>query len=118
MDCKYHLVSVLSEIYEDDYENGEGDFTGCGLNCRIGKTFNTLQEMIAYLAASFGLSENIHDFDAVEKGRLVTSKTVANHCEAQNGGWFEATEKEIKDWAAGKMKLYSENFSFHFLRCL
>lgn len=118
MDLKYHLVALSSDIVEDDFEAGEGVSTGCGYNRElIGQTFDSLKAMIAYLASCFGLSEDPSDY-GVEGNRLCTSKMVADHSNAQNGGWFEPTEEEKKSWRRGNTRLYSENFSIHFLRCV
>ncbi len=115
---KYHLVSVSSDICEDDYEEGEGASTGCGLGAlQVGRTFDTFQQMLQYLASYFGLPNDEPGYH-VEGNTLHTSKTVADHSNAQNGGWFDPTEAELKDWKEGKIKLYSENFLIKFLRCL
>lgn len=51
----------------------------------------------------------------IEGDSMITSKTVADHSEAQNGGWFEATEQEIAQWEQGEIVLYSENYYIKFL---
>jgi hypothetical protein len=114
---KYHVVSLSSNICEDDYEHGEGKSTGCGYqNQPVGQTFNSFNDMLAHLASYYGLPSNPVDYEH-ERGELRTSKTVANHSEAQNGGWFEPTTDEFQAWAAGKMKLYLENFQVRYIRC-
>lgn len=118
MPRRYHLVSLSSDICEDDFESGEGASTGCGYSGEpIGQTFLTLSDMLGYLERTFGLSNKPQDYN-IEDAHLTTSKTVANHCDAQNGGWFEATEAELEAWRKGRMKLYSEDYSIHFLRCV
>lgn len=99
-------------------ENGEGAHTGCGLNnFPVGKTFQSMSAMLGYVASAFGLSTQMGDYDT-EGNYLQTSKTVANHSEAQNGGWFDPTPTEYQKWREGKLKLYSENFAIHFLRVI
>ena len=117
MAMNYHLVSLSSDIVEDDFNDGEGNSTGCGYQHEpVGKSFSSLETMIAYLASIYGLPGKLVDY-AIEGTQLHTSKTVANHSEAQNGGWFEATTSELAAWSKGKMKLYSENYSIRFIRC-
>lgn len=109
-----HLISLTSDICEDHPENGAGASTGCGYQGeKIGETFATFPEMLVYLERNYGLSSNEADYevDCTERSRkLYYSKTVANHSEAQNGGWFEATEEELAQWRAGTLKLYSEDY--------
>lgn len=115
---KYHLVDVSSEIFEDDYLEGEKDSTGCGLNGQpIGRTFDSIAAAVDYLAEVFGLPEAVTDY-GLEPNALVTSKQVANHGEAQNGGWFEPTSDEVLAWKRGEQKLYSEDFIIRFVRCI
>jgi len=109
-----HLVSLSSDICEDHFEEGEGKSTGCGYtNEKIGQTFDTFEQMLAYLGKTYGLSANVADYGGeCCKGhrQLHYSKTVANHSDAQNGGWFEPTEEELARWRAGALMLYSEDY--------
>jgi hypothetical protein len=109
-----HLVSLSSDICEDDFEEGEGKSTGCGYQGeKVGKTFDTFPQMLAYLEKNYGLSANETDYGVdCNNGQrqLYYSKTVANHSEAQNGGWFEPTKEELARWRAGALMLYSEDY--------
>jgi hypothetical protein len=112
---KYHIVSLESEIVEDNYEEGEGESTGCGYSGeKIGKTFDSIEGMVEYLSQNYGLPKDVNDYEKQDQF-LYTSKTVANHADEQNGGWFDPTEREIEMWQAGKMKLYSDNYTVKFL---
>ena len=46
---KKHLISVTSEIVLDNYDEGLTDCTGCGLNEKIGITFDTEQDLLNHL---------------------------------------------------------------------
>lgn len=109
-----HLVSLSSDILEDHFEQGIRGSTCCGYNDeKIGKTFDTFPQMLAYLKKNYGLSANEADYGDESDGQqrwLFYSKTVANHSDAQNGGWFDATEEEKTLWRAGKLKLYAEDY--------
>lgn len=112
---KYHLISIDSDIGEDSLELGEGDSTGCGLNNeKIGVTFENMPAMLKHLHGHYGLPRDLADYEE-ENNVLHTSKTVANHSEAQNGGWMEPTEAEYELWQKGELTLYSENFTIRFL---
>lgn len=117
---KYHLVSLKSEIYEDDYEQGMGGYTGCGYSSEcIALSFETEQDAIKHLASSYGLSEELSDYEWDHvAGTIATAKMVADHSNAQNGGWFEPTEEERERWVRGEQKLYTEEFTVSFVRCL
>jgi hypothetical protein len=110
---RIHIVSIRSDIYEDSYEEGLGKSTGCGLSVKIGKTFHTLR-------GAFNFLERYHSITDLEedRGEFHTSNMVADHSEAQNGGWFPPTEEEFADWRKGKIKLYSEEFTVKILRVL
>jgi hypothetical protein len=110
---RFHIVSVHSDIYEDSYDDGLGKSTGCGLSDQIGKTFNTLEEAFVFLEKHYRLTDLEKD-----NGKFRTSLMVADHSEAQNGGWFTPTEKEFADWQEGKIKLYSEEFTVEILNIL
>lgn len=115
-----HLVAISSDICEDHPDEGIGASTGCGYNAeKIGKTFETFPEMLTYLEKHYGLSSNEADYDAEStRGRrqLHYSKMVANHSDAQNGGWFEPTAEELVRWRAGALKLYSEESTITWLQ--
>jgi|TARA_Y100000034_G_scaffold133551_1_gene199338 hypothetical protein len=116
---RYFLEYITSEIYEDSYEEGECRFTGCGLDkTHIGKFFNTKEEMAKYLADYYGLSEDVNDYITDINGSWETDRQVADHSEAQNGGWFKPTEKEIEQWKQDKIKLYVEHYWTRFHRVI
>lgn len=118
MTHRIHLVSLSSEIYEDSYEHGEGDFTGCGIHgMAIGKTFASLEDAAQWLKEHFGLFSSLTEYH-IEDGYIQTSITVADHSNAQNGGWFEPTEKEYEAWRKGELMLYSENFTVSYLKVI
>lgn len=112
---KIHLVEISSDIVEDSFKEGLLTSTGCGLSGeKIGKTFEDMPAMLKYLSSYYGLSEELAAYE--ENGtELETAKAVANHSEAQNGGWFEPTEEEYALWKRGKLKLYSEMFIIKYL---
>lgn len=112
-----HLVDMTSDIVEDSCEEGEGNSTGCGYAGQpLGRTFPTIPAAIQHLASYYGLPANEADY-TIEEGLLQTSRMVADHTEAQNGGWMEPTSEEMSAWRAGHLKLYSENYDIRFLRC-
>lgn len=113
-----HLVSISSDICEDSFPDGDGKSTGCGYTDeKIGKTFDTFEDMLVYLEKTYGLSAKVADYGGYCcKGhrQLYYSKTVANHSDAQNGGWFEPTEEELIRWRNGALMLYSENYTINW----
>lgn len=116
---KIHVVRVSSEIYEDSYEEGEGEFTGAGFTDKVGHTFNSMADLVKYMSAHYGMSEKVSDYSTDmldEDGRIETSRMVADHSDAQNGGWMEPTESEIKKWKRGDLMLYTESFTIYTLR--
>lgn len=109
---QFFLESIDSEIYEDDFEEGEKSHTGCGLPMTpISKKFETKELMLRWIEDNYGYV----GFEEHESpGIMATSKTVADHSNAQNGGWFDPTEEELKLWKEGKCKLYAENVTIQY----
>lgn len=110
-----HLSSLSSDICIDDLEEGIGASTGLGYqNELISKTFDSLEDMVKYLASMYGLSDDLNNYE--QDGYILrTSKTVADHSQAQNGGWMEPTEAELAAYQEGKMKLYSDEYEIRWL---
>jgi len=103
------LLKFWSEIYEDDYNEGEGKATGCGYPVTaIAEQFEDTDKAFKWFSDHYGY--NMSDYETDEDNRVIyTSRMVADHCEAQNGGWMEPTEAETTAWKQGKQKLYVEN---------
>nr|WP_156903428.1 hypothetical protein [Burkholderia sp. M701] len=115
---RVHLVRLNSDIVEDHFEQGLGASTGCGYqNEPIGRTFPSLKAAVAFLSSHYGYSADHVDYEVEEDSQIVTARAVANHSEAQNGGWMDPTDEENEAWRAGKTKLYSEEVTveFHYL---
>lgn len=113
-ECGHAFVEVRSwdcEIYEDSYEEGELGHTGAGMNGGAKGRYRNFEEVIQTFSDDYSLSDDpAHwhiDFDKTQ-WTLQTTRQVANHCEAQNGGWFDPTFAEIEAWKKGEYKLYSE----------
>jgi len=108
---KFYLESISSTIVEDSYEEGEGLSTGCGLDhTPLDKEFNNIKEMLKYLK-EWGVNIKANE---IEGNETVFTRAVANHAEAQNGGWFTPTKDEIKKWKKGDLKLYAETYFIKF----
>lgn len=116
-DCGHAFVEVRAwncEIYEDDYEKGELGFTGAGMNGGATGRYRNFEEVIETFSKNYGLSSQSHDWiiHFIDGSwQLETSRQVADHSEAQNGGWIEPTKREIEEWKKGEYKLYSENWA-------
>jgi len=114
---KYHLVSLESDIQEYTYDEGVGESTSCGYTDeKIGKTFDSLEDMAHYLAKYYFLPESLDDYEQ-EGTTLRTSQLRANHSAVQNGGWFDPTDAELDAWEKGTIKLYCEDSTIHYITC-
>ena len=111
-----HVERLICDIYEDHPEDGVGNHTGAGMTDPVGKTFANLDALVAYMASTYGLSEDAshYELDDEKPNILRTSRAVANHSEAQNGGWMDPTDEEFAAWNAGKLKLYLEEYRIEF----
>ena len=110
-----HVIALSSDIVKDSFDEGEGSSTGCGYQGQaIGKSFPSMEAAIGYLSAYYGYSSNVSDWE-IRSNSIESSKMVANHSDAQNGGWFDPTESEISQWKRGELMLYSENVSVRYL---
>lgn len=111
-----HVERLICDIYEDHPEEGVGEHTGAGMTEPIGKTFANREAMAKYLSDCYGLSADVGDYEQDDEKRNVirTSRAVANHSEAQNGGWMDPTEEEVAAWLAGRQKLYLEEYQIEY----
>ncbi len=111
---RIYLESMSTEIFEDHFNEGLGESTGCGLqDVKIGRAFDTLEDMLKYLDTAFGLPCEEVNY-RMQPGTLEASKQVADHSQAQNGGWFDPTATEMAAWAAGTGKMYCEECVIHY----
>ena len=102
---KLFLESWDADIYEDDYEQGEGAHANT-IEDKVNKEFDSVDALIAYInkEITFGDTKKEH-FDVMEDGRLVTSLLVDNDNSP-------ASKREIEVWKKGDLKLYSANYNF------
>ena len=118
----FHCTRVMTEIYEDSFEKGELNSTGCGANWAVGRNFPNIPTMLAYLKAHHDLYDELADYhqdkqiedDKFERWTLQTTKQVADHSEAQNGGWMEPTKDEYEAWKKGELMLYVEHYIIYY----
>lgn len=112
---QYHLIKIDSDIVEDVYEEGEGASTGAGLDDeKVGRSFPSLAALVRFCHDAYGMPADLVDYEE-EGTKLFTSRPAADHSQAQNGGWFEPTDDEYAKWKQGKIKLYLENYTVHYL---
>tara|TARA_B100001093_G_scaffold502594_1_gene555799 strand:+ start:347 stop:820 length:474 start_codon:yes stop_codon:yes gene_type:complete len=115
-DCGHAFVEVrawICEIYEDSYENGELGRTGAGMNGGAKGRYRSFEDVINDFSKEYGLSSDPAHWIITFNGarwQLETARQVADHTEAQNGGWMPPTKTEIVEWMQGEYKLYSENW--------
>jgi hypothetical protein len=111
-----HLIRLSSDIVEDSFEEGLQDSTGCGYSGEaIGKSFANEAKAIAYLADVYGYPSDVALWE-IGHSTMETAKHVADHSNAQNGGWMEPTDQEFETWTKGLGKLYEEQVTVSFLR--
>lgn len=86
------------EVYEDSYEQGEGEFSD-SWEFRIGTQFDNSQEMIDDISDSVGIfTKNLSDYVFLD-GSLQTDATVNEFNEIP-------TDEEVEAWTRGEIKLY------------
>ena len=109
-----HLISISSDICEDSYEHGELASTGCGLpKTLIDLTFHSFDEATNWLNQHYDLPKGESNYEITDQ-IMQTDKLVADHTQAQNGGWMEPTLEEIGKWKEGLQKLYVEHYFISF----
>lgn len=86
------------EVYEDSYEQGEGEFSD-SWEFRIDTQFDNSQEMIDDISDSVGIfTKNLSDYVFLD-GSLQTDATVNEFNEIP-------TDEEVEAWTRGEKKLY------------
>jgi hypothetical protein len=108
VDDKYKLTlkSWDADVYEDDYNEGEGSHVN-SFGEKVNKSFSSGQQLLEYI------SENIlyhtvkkENCNIMDDGRIVTSVLV----DVDNSS---ASNSEIEEWKKGNKKLYSANYNFY-----
>jgi len=100
---KQYLVKMIFDVYEDDYNEGEGKKVNEWNDKFYIKALypgEAIKEAFNKVCFSFEMKHA--QIDEVNKNVLHYSNLVDN----EN---IEADEQEIKDWKEGKIKLYSAN---------
>ena len=86
------------EVYEDSYEQGEGEFSE-DWDFTIDTSFDNAQELIDDISDSVGIfTKNLSDYVFLD-GSLQTDATVNEYNELP-------TDEELEAWTRGEIKLY------------
>ena len=102
---KVNLKYWVADVYEDNYEQGEGDHVN-SFDGKVHKTFEFVDDLIRYISTNILYKDvSKEEFD-IQDGVMSTSLLVD---EAN----VPATDSEIELWKEGEIKLYSANYSFY-----
>lgn len=114
----FTFKSCEVEVYEDDYEGGEGAFVNAwDLKEYDGLRFNSLQEVITFIAnkgiysKDYTKPENWSAFEYNDKDgvlRLDTDVLV----DREN---YPADDSDIERWKKGEVKLYNAHYNVYVL---
>lgn len=107
---KLHIKDVFADVYEDDYENGEGDRVN-GFDQSVNKSFDNINDLLEYLSKKVIYRDITRGDCSVIDNRIHTSVLV----DEDNSPVFGA---QMEKWKAGKIKLYSANYNIpvYFVR--
>lgn len=101
--AKLMIEFISADVYEDDYEEGEGKYVN-GWNHNEAKgTIVKASELVKWLHDNYYLPEDKSAY-ALSDGKIFTSMLVDENND-------EASESEKDAWKKGKMKLYRANYS-------
>ena len=103
---KLTLKNWDADIYEDSYEEGEGERVN-SFGEKVNKSFSSGEELLEYINDNI-LYHNAkkEHYNIMDDGRIVTSVLVDEDNSA-------ASENEIEKWKKGDKKLYSANYNFY-----
>lgn len=97
-------IKVYVDVYEDDYEYGEGKFVNSYTVDYLKTTKVEAKDLLKYLSHYLYLSDNPNDYVIDEDGRIHTTQL-------QDDDGNEASESQIERWKQGKEKLYSAHYT-------
>ncbi len=100
------LENLFWEVTEDDYEKGEVGKRQFVLSERIGRTFNSFQEMVKYVSSSYGVTNDTDNWVAFEEGRISIIMMVDDNN-------MEASQRDIEEWKEGRKTLYNADIDLH-----
>lgn len=103
---KLTLKSWDADVYEDDYNEGEGKNVN-SFDEKVNKSFSNGEELLKYIS-DFVLYHPLkkEDYSIMDDGRIVTSVLV----DEDNSS---ASAREVEEWKNGNKKLYSANYNFY-----
>ena len=105
-DYKITLKSWDALVYEDDYNEGEGEQVN-SFSERVNKSFSNTEDFFKYINDNvLYYNMNKEYFSIMDDGRIVTSLLVDEDNSA-------ASKSEIGEWEKGNKKLYSANYNFY-----
>ena len=105
-DYKITLKSWDADVYEDDYNEGEGKQVN-SFGERVNKSFSTAEDFFKYINNSVLYTDMDKEYyDIMDDGRIVTSLLV----DVDNS---PASKSEIEEWKNGNLKLYSASYDFY-----
>jgi chemotaxis protein histidine kinase CheA len=105
-DYKITLKSWDTLVYEDDYNEGEGNQVN-SFGERENKSFSNVSDFFKYINNTILYYDmNKEYFSIMDDGRIVTSILV----DEDNS---PASKMEIEEWKKGNRKLYSANYNFY-----
>ena len=99
---KYY-ISSFHDTYEDNYENGEGNFCNSWKQERIIKANNLNEALKEYFDKELFTEFNIENLDIYEN-TIQTSILV-------NVDNFQASKYEIEKWQKNELMLYAQHIS-------
>lgn len=97
---KYYILSI-HDIYEDNYENGEGIYCNGWTQQKIVKAKNLDQALNIYFSNEIYLDYKKIDFE-IDFNKIYISEL----CNEKN---FWASVTEIEKWQKGEIKLYIQH---------
>jgi len=96
-------VTIHVDVYEDDYENGEGKSVNSYTVDWLKNPIVDAKDLLKYLSNNVYLSDDPNDYVIDEEGYIHTSRLEDNE-------GSEASKNEIEKWKNREIKLYSAHY--------
>ena len=107
-------IKANVEVYEDDYEGGEGDLVNY-FNAKVRFIVNNSSELVQKIRN--GVEKLIEDelyFDYNEKYLSIYDDYINTNVFV-NGNTSQASKSEIKEWKKGEINLYNANINIDII---
>lgn len=103
-DYKINVTYCNAEVYEDDYENGEGDYVNQWNMRDVVGVYDSIEKLLKRLSG-WGFSTSIKDYGFDSYNNVIISDLLTD------ADGMEAYKTDVEKWKNGEIMLYNAHLN-------